>query len=140
MWTSFLMFCHWRGTVPVLRDQLILTKDCFANSNSNWTMFGLDQIVCPAFQGRLLSICPRSIVTSRTHHVYGQVEEDHFLYHVITSGRHLLSFWGPIKTDDSRGNVEYLIDVYDRQKVDKGRYPTETIRKSFLYFSEALGG
>ena len=75
-----------------------------------------------------------SIVYLRTHHVYGQVEEDHFLYHVVTSGRHLLSFWGPIKTEDSRANKEYLIDVYDRQTLSKGARKTSANLKIFFPF------
>ena len=70
--------------------------------------------------------------------MFGQTEEDHFLYQVLTSGRHFLSFWGPINSE-SRGNrdcgaknnqanpnklKDYLIDVYDRSTNQKGRFLT----------------
>ena len=54
-------------------------------------------------------------------HLFDQVSINHFLYHFITSGRHLLSFWGPIKTEYSGADKDYFIDVYDRLSNCKGQ-------------------
>ena len=55
------------------------------------------------------------------------------MYHVITTGRHFLSFWGPISSEsraqkeqrsggklDQRPHKDYLVDVYDRATNTKG--------------------
>ena len=56
---------------------------------------------------------------SRTNHVFGELEEEHFLYHIISTGRHFLSFWGPMKTD-IKTQRDYIIDVFDRTTLTKG--------------------
>ena len=56
---------------------------------------------------------------SRTNHVFGELEEEHFLYHIISTGRHFLSFWGPMKTD-TKTQRDYIIDVFDRTTLTKG--------------------
>jgi len=55
---------------------------------------------------------------TRTHDVFGEFEEEHLLYHIISTGRHFLSFWGPMKTD-SKSNGDYFIDVFDRTNLCK---------------------
>jgi hypothetical protein len=57
---------------------------------------------------------------SRTSHVFGELEEQHFLYHIMSTGRHFLSFWGPMKTD-SKHQKDYIIDVFDRSTLTKVR-------------------
>ena len=56
---------------------------------------------------------------SRTNHVFGELEQEHFLYHIISTGRHFLSFWGPMKTD-TKTQRDYIIDVFDRTTLTKG--------------------
>ena len=65
------------------------------------------------------------------------------MYHVITSGRHFLSFWGPITAEsrsqkehraqrgESRAHKEYLIDVYDRANNMRG----ELFRNILYYYA-----
>ena len=70
----------------------------------------------------------------RTSHVFGELEEQHFLYHIMSTGakdfhcpsmmiwllgRYFLSFWGPMKTD-SKHQKDYIIDVFDRATHTKG--------------------
>ena len=72
---------------------------------------------------------------SRTSHVFGELEEQHFLYHIMSTGykyllsagflfcilgRYFLSFWGPMKTD-SKHQKDYIIDVFDRATHTKGK-------------------
>jgi len=61
---------------------------------------------------------------SRTNHVFGELEEEHFLYHIISTGRHFLSFWGPMKTDN-KTQRDYIIDVFDRTTLTKVRRLTD---------------
>ena len=62
---------------------------------------------------------------SRTNHVFGELEEEHFLYHIISTGRHFLSFWGPMKTD-TKTQRDYIIDVFDRTTHTKGTIDNST--------------
>jgi len=61
---------------------------------------------------------------SRTSHVFGELEEQHFLYHIMSTGRYFLSFWGPMKTD-SKHQKDYIIDVFDRATHTKVRRLSE---------------
>eukprot|EP00090_Calanus_glacialis_P019394 TRINITY_DN29800_c0_g1_i1.p1 TRINITY_DN29800_c0_g1~~TRINITY_DN29800_c0_g1_i1.p1 ORF type:complete len:700 (-),score=207.27 TRINITY_DN29800_c0_g1_i1:116-2101(-) len=61
---------------------------------------------------------------SRTNHVFGELEEEHFLYHIISTGRHFLSFWGPMKTD-TKTQRDYIIDVFDRTTLTKVKRLTD---------------
>merc|ERR1719336_1405342 len=65
-----------------------------------------------------------SPAVSRTSHVFGELEEEHFLYHIISTGRHFLSFWGPMKTD-TKTQRDYIIDVFDRTTLTKVRRLTD---------------
>ena len=51
---------------------------------------------------------------ARTNRVFGVFEEEHFLYQIISTGRHFLSFWGPMKTEP-KIQRDYIIDVFDRE-------------------------
>ena len=65
-----------------------------------------------------LSAHPAAV--SRSSHVFGEWEEEHFLYHIMSTGRHFLSFWGPMKTD-SKNQKDYIIDIFDRATLTKGK-------------------
>ena len=51
--------------------------------------------------------------------MFGELEDQHFLYHIMSSGRHFLAFWGPMKTD-SKHQKDYIVDVFDRASLTKG--------------------
>merc|ERR1719318_215649 len=65
-----------------------------------------------------------SPAVSRTSHVFGELEEQHFLYHIMSTGRYFLSFWGPMKTD-SKHQKDYIIDIFDRSTQTKVRRLSE---------------
>ena len=127
-------------TFPALLNQnrikkimIFISKPYLLSSKSNLTRLGQLQMWVPVFQGRQNIFIQKIYIIFRTNRAFGQFEEEHFLYHVITTGRHFLSFWGPISSEsraqkeqrsggklDQRPHKDYLVDVYDRATNTKG--------------------
>ena len=40
-------------------------------------------------------------------------EDMHFLYHIQSTGRYFLAFWGPMKTEN-RSAKDYIVNIFDR--------------------------
>jgi len=91
----------------------VIDSSIYKNSLSN-LKFRLDYVWMSAHSPNI----------SRTNHVFGELEENHFLYHIISTGRYFLSFWSPMKTD-TKTQRDYIIDVFDRSNLMKVRRLTD---------------
>jgi len=50
---------------------------------------------------------------TRNSDIYNVNEKLHFLYHIQSTGKYFLAFWGPMKTD-SRSSKDYIVNIFDR--------------------------
>ena len=125
----------------LVREILSLTSSCWSSWKSGWTMSGCRR-TRQQFPGEnyFFNREYEQQDLFRTSHVFGELEEQHFLYHIMStgfnikmlknlfdylnnSGRYFLSFWGPMKTD-SKHQKDYIIDIFDRSTQTKGQYTT----------------
>merc|ERR1719369_902496 len=50
---------------------------------------------------------------TRNSDIYNVYEDMHFLYHIQSTGRYFLAFWGPMKTEN-RSAKDYIVNIFDR--------------------------
>lgn len=78
---------------------------------SNRTCKGLLKYLVQKLDYIWLSDQPPTV--TRNSDIYNVNEKLHFLYHIQSTGKYFLAFWGPMKTD-SRSSKDYIVNIFDR--------------------------